>query len=229
MREYRLKISSYSFCAKIVQFTFLMLSDFCSTLRKGFKNLDRHFVTSKIKQLHLVIIEILKSMLKGQKFSLTSDHWTSAAGTTYLAVTIHYINKDWKLVNFTLSCTEHSGRTTAAACKKEIMAALELYDLRISDAVALVTDTENTMTLLGKIIDGDHHYCLAHVLELTTVCICSLHHIIPLFIIHILFLKCYFLLFIDHNQKQSFDGYSSACKRNISWAPSPTPINFLST
>jgi hypothetical protein len=59
----------------------------------------------------------------------------------------------------TLSCTVHSGRTTAAACKKEIMAALQLYDLNISDA-----DTENTMALLAKIIDGDHH-----VLELTTV------------------------------------------------------------
>jgi hypothetical protein len=103
-------------------------------------------------------------MVKGQKFALTSDHWTSTGGITYLGITLSFINKDWKLVNLTLSCTVHSGRTTAAACKKEIMAVLQLYDLNISDA-----DTENTMTLLAKIIDGDHHYCIAHVLELTTV------------------------------------------------------------
>jgi hypothetical protein len=121
-------------------------------------------VTDKVKHLHLVIIEIIKSMVKGQKFALTSDHWTSTGGITYLGITLSFINKDWKLVNLTLSCTVHSGRTTAAACKKEIMAALQLYDLNISDA-----DTENTMALLAKIIDGDHHYCIAHVLELTTV------------------------------------------------------------
>lgn len=34
---------------------------------------------------------------------------------------------------------------------------------------ALVTDTENTMTALGKSLPMDHHYCAAHVWELTTV------------------------------------------------------------
>lgn len=111
-------------------------------------------------------------MLRGVKYALTSDHWTSAGGTTFLAVTCHFINENWELVSVTLSCTEHSGRTTAADCKREIKAALEVYQLDIKDAVALVTDTENTMTLLGKMIEGDHHYCVAHVLELTTVCIC---------------------------------------------------------
>ena len=108
-------------------------------------------------------------MVKGQKYSLTSDHWTSTGGITSLTVTLSFIKKEWKLIKLTLSCTAHPGRMTAIACKREIMAALQLYELKISDAVALVTDTENTMTLLGKIIDGNHHYCIAHVLELTTV------------------------------------------------------------
>ena len=69
----------------------------------------------------------------------------------------------------TLTCKEHPGKTTAVECKKEINKALTLYDLEMNDAVALVTDTESTMTLLGKIIGGVHHYCIAHVLELTTV------------------------------------------------------------
>lgn len=45
---------------------------------------------------------------------------------------------------------------------------------------ALVTDTENTMTALGKSLPMDHHYCAAHVWELTTVLqyfsrICTVH------------------------------------------------------
>ena len=99
-------------------------------------------------------------MIGSNKYAITADHWTSLADTTFLAVTCHFINDDWESVSLTLSCSEHSGRTTAAECKREIENAY---------AVALVTDTKNTMTALGKLIDGDHHYCVAHVLELTTV------------------------------------------------------------
>ena len=104
-------------------------------------------------------------MIGSNKYAITADHWTSLADTTFLAVTCHFINDDWESVSLILSCSEHSGRTTAAECKREIENAC---------AVALVTDTKNTMTALGKLIDGDHHYCVAHVLELTTVNSCFL-------------------------------------------------------
>ena len=61
------------------------------------------------------------------------------------------------------------GGTTANEYKKAVEMALTKYSLNLSNTVALVTDTENTMTALGKLIDGDHHYCVAYVLELTAV------------------------------------------------------------
>ena len=137
--------------------------------KKTYESLDRHYVTSKLRHVENLVIEILKVMIGDNKFAITSDHWTSVARSTFLAVTCHFINSDWENVSLTLSCSEHSGRTTAPQCKEEIEKALKKYGLKLSNAVALVTDTENTMTALGKIIDGDHHYCAAHVLELTTV------------------------------------------------------------
>lgn len=138
--------------------------------KKNYNKLDRHFVTSKLRHVENLVIEILKVMIGNNKYALTSDHWTSVQGTTFMAVTIHFINSDWELISLTLTCSEHKGRTTAQQCKAAIEHALKRYDLELSNAVALVTDTENTMTALGKLIDGDHHYCAAHVLELTTVC-----------------------------------------------------------
>ena len=125
---------------------------------------------SKLATLYSLVVQITKLMLDGQYFALTSDHWTSNAATTFLTITCHVINDDWELVSLTLSCSEHPGKTTAKDCAREINKALARYKLKLSNAVALVTDTENTMTLLGKLIDGDHHYCAAHVWELTTVC-----------------------------------------------------------
>ena len=137
--------------------------------KKNCKPLDRHHVTSKLINVENLVIEILKVMIGDNKYAIKADHWASLAETTFLASTCHFINEDWENVSLTLSCTEHAGRTTAKECKKTIETALTKYSLNLSDAVALVTDTKNTMTALGKMIDGDHHYCVAHVLELTTV------------------------------------------------------------
>lgn len=131
--------------------------------------MDRHNVTTKLATVYSLVVQITKLMLDGQHFALTSDHWTSNASTTFLAITCHFINEDWELVSLTLTCSEHPGKTTAKDCEREIKKALAKYELTLGNAVALVTDTENTMTLLGKIIGCDHHYCAAHVWELTTV------------------------------------------------------------
>lgn len=68
-----------------------------------------------------------------------------------------------------MTCVEHIGRSTAVRCKDELMKALGEYKLPIAGIVALVTDTEATMGALGDLMDCDHHYCLAHLLELVTV------------------------------------------------------------
>jgi hypothetical protein len=156
----------YAFKLIVILFSIAVYS---SGLKPSFKPLDRHHVTAKLASVHSLVVEIIKLMMDCQWFALTCDHWTSIKRTTFLAVTLHFINNDWQLVSLTLSCTEHGGRTTAKDCEREIKAALSKYDLNLDHAVALVTDTENTMTLLGKIIKGDHHYCAAHVWELTTV------------------------------------------------------------
>ena len=99
-------------------------------------------------------------MSAGQNFAVTSNHWTSNASTIFLAIKCHLINEDWVLVSLTLTCSEHPRKTTAKDCEREIKKALAKYDLTLGNAVALVKDT---MKLLGKMIDGDHHYCAVHV------------------------------------------------------------------
>jgi zinc finger BED domain-containing protein 1 (E3 SUMO-protein ligase ZBED1) len=128
--------------------------------------MDKHDLIRHVENL---VVEVLKVMIGINIYALTCDHWTSIAGSTFLAVTCHFINENWEIISLMLTCSEHRRRTTAAHCKKAIEEVLKNYDFKLQNAVALVTDTENTMSALGKLIDGDHHYCAAHVLELTTV------------------------------------------------------------
>ena len=138
-------------------------------LSKNYKPLDRHYVTEKLRSIYLVVKQILIRMLKDQDVAITTDHWSSVTNSTFTAVTAHHINDNWDMVSLTLQCRESEGESTADDCEEDLERALESYDLNLESTVALVTDSEATMSLLGRNIPNDHHYCLAHVLDLTTV------------------------------------------------------------
>lgn len=159
----------------------------CKGLKPDYKKLERHAVTKKVPEIEALVVLILINMLGRLFLALTSDHWTSNTGTTFLAVTAHVINDEWELVSLTLACSEHKGRTTALDCEKEIRQVMEKYKIAKKRVSALVTDTENTMTAMGKLFDiKKHTYCLAHLLELVTVSI--LNNSIFLFIVRFFFI-----------------------------------------
>ena len=113
----------------------------------------------------------LKKELAGKYFAFTCDHWSSLAGTNYLGVTVHYINDNWILKSFTLSCGEHTGSSKADDILRELTSAWTVYDLKATHMVGVVTDTAPVMGNFGRQLplDVPHFYCVDHVLELTTV------------------------------------------------------------
>lgn len=88
-------------------FNFIVVSQALFNGVKNCKDLDRHTVTSKLHVVVSHVFEVVKVMMKNQHFAMTSDHWTSMAGNSYLAVTAHFINEQWELESLTLACREH--------------------------------------------------------------------------------------------------------------------------
>ena len=145
----------------------------CMELNPKVQFFDRHKVVSVIGEQASRVRATLKVELKDRHFALTCDHWTSLAGTNYLGVRCHYINKNWQMKSFTLSCDEHVGGSKAGDIIRELTHAWSTYDLNVRKMVCVVTDTAPVMGAFGKQLpDGvPHHYCVNHVMELTTVCI----------------------------------------------------------
>ena len=74
--------------------------------------LDKHFLES--------ITQIKKNLEKCLTFSATTDCWTSRQNISYIGVTIHYVDDDFKLINQTY-CVEHlPGSHTAAVLQSKI-------------------------------------------------------------------------------------------------------------
>lgn len=128
------------------------------------------------KSLHLKKVQTentIKDLLVGKFFSLTMDHWTSAANESYAALTLHIIH-DFQSKKIVLSCAKHENGSTAAEMDEQLMSDLEMWSLQPSHFVALVTDTASNMNSLGRLLETRyahtaHHYCADHNLQLTAV------------------------------------------------------------
>lgn len=145
--------------------------EMCTELNSKVKAIDRHTAVTKMSEVAVRVKATLEIELLDQYYALTCDHWTSIAGTSYLAATVHYIDDEWNLVSFTLSCKEHIGSSKADDVLRVLKDAWVAYDLNTKHMVGVVTDTAPVMGLFGrKLPDGvPHLYCVDHVIELTTV------------------------------------------------------------
>jgi BED zinc finger len=134
--------------------------------------LGRAKVTSLIKDTSEFVKQTLILALVGMYCALTTDHWTSVANVSYLAATVHFINENWELISFTLSCSEHSGASKAPDVLRELKKAWEAFGITTEFLMAVVSDTAPVMAAFGRLMYEDyavsHVYCAAHVLELTT-------------------------------------------------------------
>lgn len=117
----------------------------------------------------------LRLFLKSRFFSITCDHWTSAAQENYGALTLHVID-NFALKTYVLSCVKHPNGTCAEEIEAQLVTDLNSWGLDRGHFVAAVTDTASNMNSFGRSISSwrdatllRHHYCADHVLQLTAV------------------------------------------------------------
>ena len=144
----------------------------CSSLNSHVPHLGRGKVTSLIKDTSEFVKQTLILALKDMCCAITTDHWTSIANVSYLAATVHLINKDWELISFTLSCKEHSGASKAPDVLRELKKAWESFGITTEFLMAVVSDTAPVMAAFERLMYEDYAisyvYCAAHVLKLMT-------------------------------------------------------------
>jgi len=94
------------------------------------------------------------SLLRNRFISVTTDGWSCRSQHMhYVALTAHFIDDNWKLKSAFLACRSHSGSSTAYDQRDLILTILTGYEIEKHSVVALVTDTESTMSSLGRIME----------------------------------------------------------------------------
>ena len=109
---------------------------------------------------------LLAKLTDATSVAITTDGWTSRATQSYVTVTCHFINDDWRIENYVLQTRrlddKHTGENIAAvlnACFQE---------WNVADKVcAIITDNAKNMTVAVRSTNTKHHVgCFAHTLNL---------------------------------------------------------------
>lgn len=97
---------------------------------------------------------------------LTTDCWTSNTTTSYMSVTCHYIQEDWKLHSNLLDCFAVTQQHTADNLAQELSSVAQEWGIE-GKIVACVTDNaSNIVKAVKDELKWNHVRCFAHILNL---------------------------------------------------------------
>ena len=109
---------------------------------------------------------IAREMGQASYFAVTTNGWTSRANESYLSLTVHYIDKEWKLQSHLLEtrhCPEsHTGENLAT----ELEGMLATWKLSAAQMSAATTDNAANIVLAMKLLGWGHFRCFSHSLQL---------------------------------------------------------------
>eukprot|EP00762_Andalucia_godoyi_P004615 ANDGO_05145.mRNA.1 Putative AC transposase len=146
---------------------------------KGFKQLlelieprfqipDRQHLSQTLlpqieKEIHDFVGDSLSQDASG--VSLTTDGWSSKNGHHFVAVTAHFVNEDFEIVNVLLSCLP-SGESTDSL-RTSLSKCLEDYGIRHDTVVSVTTD--NADVQVNAVVNANlpHLRCFIHTLQLS--------------------------------------------------------------
>ncbi|XP_062381388.1 E3 SUMO-protein ligase ZBED1-like [Sardina pilchardus] len=96
--------------------------------------------------------------------ALTGDYWTSLGNHSYLGVTAHFIDQEWKLHSHALTVMRTDDRHTANACADHFMDVAGQWNIqeRVS---TLNTDSARNMIAASKQLPFEHLPCTAHSIQ----------------------------------------------------------------
>ncbi|XP_078436357.1 putative transcriptional regulator tpeD [Wolffia australiana] len=138
--------------------------------------------TKAVKEKAFKLYVELKSCIRDRlqsvdRVSITLDCWTSANRISFIGLTVHWIDTDWKLCECVLAIRQLEGSHTGE-CLSEIVLEV-LAEFKLSEKLcAITTDNASNNTTMMAILERElrpvnarftakrHVLCIAHVINL---------------------------------------------------------------
>lgn len=125
----------------------------------------KYFSKNSIPKLYNDTVEKIKyelALIKTSQVSVTTDCWTSIAGTPYVGVTCHFIDAEWGLKSFCLRCAHFEKDHTSDNIAEELTNILSEWSLDIKELASCTTDNGKNIVKDINELDIPHVSCFGH-------------------------------------------------------------------
>jgi len=138
-----------------------------SVLCPGYEVPSRQvFSDSKIPALYYEVkCRIRQELSVAEFFALTFDCWTSNAQHPYIGITVHYIDKNWILQTYCLTCTSLDVDHTSFNIRDIIESTLVDWDIQISKISGATTDNGTNVIKAVELLGINGISCFGHTLN----------------------------------------------------------------
>lgn len=137
-------------------------------MEPGYKPPSRPFLTTTCRRLYSSLKENVLDILSSPDVyvALTTDLWTSRAIESYLTVTVHYINSEWKLESKVLQTREMKERHTGENIAEALLSVINEWKIDEHRISAIVRDNASNMNVAVEKLGWCDVPCFAHTLQL---------------------------------------------------------------
>lgn len=155
------------------------MQPYCTVSKIGFKHLmsvlcpgyevpnRKVFSDNKIPALYYEVKCRIRHELSSVQFlAMTFDCWTSNAQHPYIGITVHFIDNDWNLQTYCLTCTSLDVDHTAYNIRDIIECTLEDWGIHVANICGATTDNGTNVIKAVELMRINHVSCFGHTLNI---------------------------------------------------------------
>lgn len=139
-------------------------SNVSGALKLPSRNTNRKYVMEEYIELKTKVEKDIRDNC--QYFCTTSDMWSSRTLKAFMALTVHYLTKEFQLRNFTLEVKPVLGKHTGDMIRNEMVESFQRWNLRKSNLTMMLRDSGSNMVKACEDWDIKHFPCIGHSMHL---------------------------------------------------------------
>ncbi|XP_053218763.1 nucleolar protein 9 isoform X1 [Podarcis raffonei] len=124
----------------------------------------KYFATKGVPTLYNDTVEKMRreiGRVKESELVITTDCWTSVGGTPFLAVTVHFISDEWKLINAFLGCKHFLKDHTSDNLCEMLADTLSEWDIDVKNIFCSTTDDNGAILKAVRQLGLEYISCFA--------------------------------------------------------------------
>lgn len=141
--------------------------EFVAALNPAYHLPDRHNISKTLlPAFYEECLTHMKNLIvTGKTFCITTDGWTSTNNTSFVAITAHFLNDEFKLISILLECSATEKRHTAENLATDLQKVVSKWGIQDKINFAVSDNAANIQKAL-QLLKWKNMGCIAHTLNL---------------------------------------------------------------